>query len=267
MAPAWLHYLGSTAHSCLESQQPTGFKERVLRIADMNWMQVENYLQNDDRCVLPVGSVEQHAQLSLCVDAILSERVAVAAAEPVLVPVYPAMPFGLAPYFAAYPGSMSLRLETLTNVFRDLISSAYHSGFRRVLIVNGHGGNSPLANLAKELMADRPDLAIKYHPWWSGPRFSEACQEVCETGSHASWIENFPWTRLAHAPAPDGEKVELDYAQLDASAPRQVRAMAGDGNFGGPYQMPDDVMVRLWNVGVEETRAILEGPWPGHADQ
>jgi creatinine amidohydrolase len=36
-----------------------------MRIAEMNWMQVEKYLENDDRCILPVGSVEQHAQLSL----------------------------------------------------------------------------------------------------------------------------------------------------------------------------------------------------------
>ena len=47
----------------------------------MNWQQVENYLLNDNRCVLPIGSVEQHAQLSLCVDAILSERVAIEAAQ------------------------------------------------------------------------------------------------------------------------------------------------------------------------------------------
>ena len=39
-------------------------------------MQVEAYLHHDDRCVLPFGSTEQHAQLSLCVDAILAEKVA-----------------------------------------------------------------------------------------------------------------------------------------------------------------------------------------------
>ncbi len=120
-----------------------------MRIGDMNWSQVENYLQNDDRCILPVGSVEQHAQLSLCVDAILSERVSVEAAEPLNIPVYPCMPFGLAPYFSAFPGSMSLRVETLMAVFRDLITSVHRSGFRRVLIVNGHGGNAPVAKLAK----------------------------------------------------------------------------------------------------------------------
>ena len=43
-----------------------------MKIKDMNWMQVEDYLKRDDRAVLPVGSTEQHAQLSLMVDCILS---------------------------------------------------------------------------------------------------------------------------------------------------------------------------------------------------
>ena len=235
-----------------------------MRIADMNWMQVGEYLQTDDRCVLPVGSTEQHAQLSLCVDAILSERVAVEAAEPLGVPVYPAMPFGLAPYFQAFPGSISLRVETLLAVFRDLVDSVYRSGFRRVLIVNGHGGNSPVAALAKELMLERPEMSIRYHPWWAGPKFAAALESIDPVGSHASWIENFPWTRLENAPAPEGAKALIDYAELDASSPEAVRELIGDGNFGGAWQQPDDVMQAAWRVGVEETREILEGPWPGH---
>lgn len=236
-----------------------------MRIADMNWMQVEKYLENDDRCILPVGSVEQHAQLSLCVDAILSERVSAEAAEPLGVPVYPAMPFGLAPYFSAFPGSMSLRVETLLAVFRDLIASVHRSGFRRVLIVNGHGGNSPVAALAKELMLDWPDMSIKYHPWWAGPKFNEALNRIDPVGSHASWIENFPWTRLANAPAPAGKKDLIDYDELDIRNPLDAKALLGDGNFGGAWQQPDDVMLEAWQVGVEETRAKLEGPWPHHA--
>jgi len=233
-----------------------------MRIADMNWSQVEKYLQNDDRCILPVGSVEQHAQLSLCVDAILSERVSVEAAEPLNIPVYPCMPFGLAPYFSAFPGSMSLRVETLMAVFRDLITSVHRSGFRRVLIVNGHGGNEPVAKLAKELMADMPEMSIKYHPWWAGAKVTEASRKIDPVGSHASWIENFPWTRLVNAPAPDGEKTLVDFEQLDMSNPEDIRAMIGDGNFGGAYQMPDAVMREIWKIGVEETREKLEGPWP-----
>ena len=60
-----------------------------MRVHDMNWMQVEEYLRSDDRVVLPLGSTEQHGYLSLGVDVILSERVSVEAAEPLGVPVLP----------------------------------------------------------------------------------------------------------------------------------------------------------------------------------
>jgi creatinine amidohydrolase len=85
---------------------------RPMRIADMNWMQVEDQVRRDHRCVLPIGSVEQHAYLSLCVDMILAERVSAEAAEPLGVPVYPAVPYGLTPYFSDFPGTLTLRLST-----------------------------------------------------------------------------------------------------------------------------------------------------------
>ena len=107
---------------------------------DANWMQIEEYLTRDDRIVLPTGSTEQHGYLSLGTDAILAERVAVEAAEPLGIPVLPALPFGMAPYFAAFPGSMSLRITTYVEVLRDLLDGLAAQGFRRIAIVNGHGG-------------------------------------------------------------------------------------------------------------------------------
>ena len=53
-----------------------------MTIRAMNWSQVEAYLKTDDRAVVPLGSTEQHAGLSLSVDSILSERVATEAAAP-----------------------------------------------------------------------------------------------------------------------------------------------------------------------------------------
>ena len=92
-----------------------------MKIADMTWADVEIAARRDPRAVLPLGSTEQHAQLSLCVDAILAERVAVEAAEPLGVPVYPVMPYGLAPYFTAYPGTVSLRVETRVQVMKQAL--------------------------------------------------------------------------------------------------------------------------------------------------
>ncbi|HEX8663057.1 MAG TPA: creatininase family protein [Beijerinckiaceae bacterium] len=236
-----------------------------MRIADMNWSQVEAWLERDDRCVLPIGSTEQHAQLSLCVDAILAERVAVEAAEPLGVPVCPAMPFGLAPYFLAFPGTVSLRVETLLAVVRDVVASVARAGFRRVLIVNGHGGNMPVGALAHELMAGHPGLSVKFHSWWNAPKTWAKVQEIDSSGTHANWMENFPWTRLANAPAPEGVKPAPDLALMRASGPDGVRSILGDGSFGGPYQKPDEVMLELWRTGVAETREALEGPWPSRS--
>lgn len=233
-----------------------------MHINAMNWMQVEEYLRKDDRCIIPIGSTEQHGYLSLAVDLILAERVSLEAAEPLGVPVFPVMPYGCAPYFASYPGTISLKVETLLAVVRDVLESVRRSGFRRVLIVNGHGGNQPVAALAGDIMVDHPDLSIKFHNWWNAPRTWAKVQEIDTSGSHANWMENFPWTRLAEAALPAGEKPGFDRDLMRASPPAGVRAILGDGAFGGVYQKPDETMLALWRVGVEETRALLEGPWP-----
>lgn len=232
-----------------------------MKVADMNWPDIEAAAARDSRCILPIGSTEQHAQLSLCVDMILAEKVAVDAAEPLNIPVFPVMPYGLAPYFNTYPGTICLRVETLMAVMRDVLASLRRAGFRKILIVNGHGGNNPVGALAQELMADYGDTSIKFHNWWNAPATWAKIQSIDMTGSHANWMENFPWTRLAHAPAPEGEKAQVDMALMKASAPAQVRSLLGDGSFGGKWQRQDEDMLAIWKVGVAETRAALEGPW------
>lgn len=232
-----------------------------MKVADMNWRDVEAAVARDPRCILPIGSTEQHAQLSLCVDMILAEKVASEAAAPLNIPVFPVMPYGLAPYFNAYPGTICLRVETLMAVVRDVVASLHRAGFRQILIVNGHGGNNPVGALAQELMAEHQDTSIKFHNWWNAPETWARAKSIDASGSHANWMENFPWTRLAHAPAPEGEKPGIDMDLMKASPPVQVRDELGDGSFGGPWQRADAEMQAIWDTGVAETRAALEGPW------
>src|SRR5436305_843073 len=133
-----------------------------LRIAEMNWMQVERQLARDDRAVVPIGSTEQHAHLSLATDNILAERVACEAAEPLGVPVFPALAYGVTPSFRAYPGTLTLRVETYLRVVRDLLDSLAANGFRRIVLVNGHGGNIPAQGLVGEWLADHPGLRVRF---------------------------------------------------------------------------------------------------------
>jgi creatinine amidohydrolase len=227
----------------------------------MNWMQVEEYLRSDDRIVLPLGSTEQHGHLSLGVDVILSERVSVEAAEPLGVPVLPSLPYGLTPYFAAYPGSPSLRVGTYVAVVRDLLDSLYGQGFRRFLVINGHGGNSPAGALAHEFMADRPESQVVFHNWWNGPKTWAVVQSIDSDASHASWLENFPWTRLAGVESPPGRKSMASTEALRAASPAGVRELLGEGSYGGPYERPDADWQAVWQAGVEEVRDLLVNAW------
>lgn len=232
-----------------------------MKISEMNWSQVERYLATDDRAVLPLGSTEQHAGLSLSVDSILSERVALQAAEPLGVPVFPVLAYGITPYFLGYPGSVSIRVETYVRIVRDILDSLKRAGFRRILIVNGHGGNQPAQSLAIEWTADNPGVATKFHNWWNAPKTFEKVQQTDPVASHASWMENFPWTRLDGVVAPSQMKPMIDLNLMRTMNPEAVRTYLGDGNFGGYYERADEDMLAIWAVAVEETRELLERGW------
>ena len=194
--------------------------------ADMNWMQVEEYLRHDDRAVLPLGSTEQHSHLRLTVDCILPERVAADAAEPLGVPVFPVVPYGVTPYFREFPGSISLRVETHLRVVGDILDSMAHSGFRRILIVNGHGGNSAVQQFALEWAADHPGCRVLFHNWWNAPRTWAKVQAIDPVASHGSWMENFPWTRLPGVSMPGAQRPMVDLARVRALDPVALRAVS-----------------------------------------
>lgn len=224
-------------------------------------MQVEAYLASDDRAVVPLGSVEQHAYLSLAVDRILAEKVAVDAADPVGVPVFPAVTYGLTPYFSAFPGTISLTPKTYRRLIKDILDSLHRTGFRRVLFVNGHGGNSPAWDMAQDWAASHPDVQVRFHNWWKAPETLAFAKSLETTASHASWMENFPWTRLANVAVPDEAKPAINTSEMLDLPPEDVRKLLGDGSFGGSYQRSDSEMLELWAVAVEETRARLTEGW------
>jgi creatinine amidohydrolase len=236
-----------------------------MRIAEMNWQQVEAYLAHDDRAVLPLGSTEQHAFLSLGTDSILAERVAAEAAAPLGVPAFPAVSYGITPYFRAFPGTVSLRVDTYLRVVGDVLDSLAGSGFRRIVIVNGHGGNAPAEGYIGEWQAAHPRVCVRWHNWWNAPRTWARVQAIDSVASHASWMENFPWNRVAGVAMPDTQKPMTDIARLRLLSPGEVRTQLGDGNYGGRYMRPDDEMLAIWQVAVEETRELIAGPWPGSA--
>ena len=237
-----------------------------MRLWDRNWMQIEEFLRHDDRVLVPLGSTEQHGYLSLGVDAILCERAAVEAAEPEGVPVLPALPFGLTPTFTAYPGTINLRESTYLALVRDVLDSLRDQGFRRILLVNGHGGNAPAEATARDWAGAHPDCEVQFHGWLIDPAIWGLAASIDEV-SHASWVENFPAVRLPGVEIPSGRKPLVDPAALQASDPAGVRELLGDGPGGGPYQRDDADGARVWKAAVALLRRRLASGWRAAAPQ
>jgi len=232
-----------------------------MRIADLNWMQVAAAVARDDRALLPIGSTEQHAYLSLATDSLLAERMATDAARPLGLPVFPVLAYGITPSFMAYPGTVTLSDDTFTRVVVEVLDGIAGAGFRRILIVNGHGGNAPLHPLAERWTAAHAGCRVKVRDWWKAPRTWAKVRALDPDASHASWMESFPWTRVAGTATPDERKPMVDPADWRTLAPAGVREVLGDGSFGGLYRRPDAELDELWAVAIEETRSLLEGDW------
>jgi creatinine amidohydrolase len=220
-----------------------------MRLWDANWFQIEEYLARDDRVLVPLGSTEQHGYLSLGVDALICERGAIEAAGPAGVPVLPVMPFGLTPGFTAFPGTIHIRAATYLALVRDLLDSLAAQGFRRILLVNGHGGNEPAATEAQEWVDDRPDLQVIFHGFLLEPELYPLAAQIDHPG-HASWAENFPFVRVAGVEIPSGSKPPVDLRALKTAHPTRIRAALGDGVGGGAYQRPEEDTERVWQAAV-----------------
>jgi creatinine amidohydrolase len=172
------------------------------------------------------------------------------------------VPYGLTLYFSDFPGTVTLRLSTYVALIDDILESLYRTGFRRIVVVNGHGGNAPVSGFIQEWMGRRRDARVKFHEWWKAPKTWAKAMAIDPAASHASWMENFPWTRLEDVTLPTAAKPPIDRARMVISNPAEVRTLLGDGNFHGLYQRPDEDMMALWAVAVAETREVIDRNWP-----
>ncbi|MBI5667739.1 MAG: creatininase family protein [Chloroflexi bacterium] len=222
-----------------------------MRFEDYNWMDIEHYLEHDDRVILVTGATEQHAYLSLLTDILIPSRLALAAAEREHVLIAPPLNFGVSEMFVEFPGTISLSQATFDAVLSEIVEGLLHHGFRRFFILNGHGGNRMpphLDDLQREGAA-----RVVWYDWWREQAVHHFETLYNLQINHANWGENFPFNRVAESPTTDKAPVDMNALQSGHSA----RDVLGDGNFGGPYQVSDTLMNELFMRVVDEVCALL----------
>lgn len=225
-----------------------------MRFEDLNWFDVENYLKNDDRIMVVLGSCEQHGYLSLQTDLLIPGAMGDAASQASGVLVGPAVPMGASPYFLGYPGTVSLRIATLMDVVEDVVRSLYGHGFRRILVLNGHGGNDPVRGRLYELANQLTDLRLGWYAWWHSHSVEAIAQKYELKRFHGSWLEAFKFTQVAELPA--GEKAPPYVPGLLGAA--EARRVYGDGVFGGHYQVREAIMQEIFDACVEDVLQLLK---------
>lgn len=190
----------------------------AILLEELGWPDVEEYLRRDDRLILVVGSTEQHGRhMTFASDVWQPWEIARRLSDRTGVLVAPPVNYGMSLHHLGFPGSLSLRPQTLSSVIIDLLESAYEHGFRHILILNGHGGNVASIQVAlAEALHELPGLEVRLENWWQVQEADEVFAEAFpdQPSGHADQTE----TSVVLAIRP--EVVRLDRADYSPDAPQ-----------------------------------------------
>ena len=223
---------------------------------DLNWMDIERYLEQNNRVIVTIGACEQHGYLSLLSDTLIPMKVAQKVCEDEKIIMTPPIPFGVSTAWKAYPGTISLKPTTFILLVQEIIEELWRQGFRRILLNNGHGGNMDfLTDIMIEFNNTHSNARVNYFSGFNYPTVYKIVKEVGLTPTHGSWFENFSFTRVCRVPQENDKKTDRWPA---APTSRDYRKTLGDGVSDGPYQVSDQVMTRIFDAMVEGMKLELK---------
>jgi creatinine amidohydrolase len=137
---------------------------------ELTWPEVREAVAQDPVVVLPVGTTEQHGyHLPLMVDYLCADEVARAAVEqvaPRALLMHP-VPYSFNEHHLDYPGTISVDPQTIIDYVVCIGRSLAHHGFRRILLLNGHGSNVPFLDVAARTITNRTTAICALASWWS----------------------------------------------------------------------------------------------------
>jgi len=189
---------------------------------ELKWPEIREVVKEDRVVMLPTGSIEQHGlHLPMNTDSALCYEVCRRTAEriPDEVLLMPPVIYGYAPHHMDFPGNMSIEGVTFLRYVRDIVVSLVHHGFKRVLIVNGHGSNHIYVDAAarQAIIDTEGKVLCAALSYWNVARLAQTAKRIRDSGpggmSHAGEFETSMY--LAMKP----ELVDMDKATDWLGAP------------------------------------------------
>ncbi len=234
------------------------FVRQEYRYEHLTWPEINEAVAQEKVIVLPVGAIEQHGHhLPLDVDAKLATSVCLAAGErsPASMLVMPPVNYGYCHHVMDFPGTINVSPTTFTNMLIDIATSVAYHGFRRIVIVNGHGSNHPLVEQAGRQVTLRTSALCLTISWWQliAEYWNEEVRESGPGGcAHACELETSMYLHVDgdgvrkdrvrgalpdYLDLPGGEewqKVDLTLGSGPATIVEWTSATSETGSFGAP---------------------------------
>ncbi|WP_457644499.1 creatininase family protein [Persephonella sp.] len=161
-----------------------------MLLENLSYVEVEAYLVEKDIILVPIGSVEQHSPYGLIgTDFITAEAIAREVGRRMDILVAPTITYGMSQHHSAFKGTVTLSPITLINLTKDIVNSLLNQGFRRIIFINGHGGNINAVKTAFEQLKyeNKPGI-YEIISWFLLPEIQEMERDIFEdkNGFHAT---------------------------------------------------------------------------------
>ncbi|MGH2819912.1 MAG: creatininase family protein [Actinomycetota bacterium] len=200
--------------------------DKLLHYGRLSWPEVAEAVRQERVPIVPVGTLEDHGpHLPIDTDVTLVEAICRAAAEELEhdTVLLPAIVHGYSPHHMDFPGTITIGWDTFCRYCTDVAVSLVRHGFRRVLIVNGHGSNQNLVEMAARLaMIEEPESLVAAAFYLSGKQSAETIEATRTSGpggmAHACELETSLYLHL------DPDAVDMSKATDERGYPATEHA-------------------------------------------
>lgn len=206
-----------------------------MNLADLNWMDVEAYLQTKQSIVIVLGAMEEHSDLCLATDTLIPQRIAELSCNETETLLIPSIPFGVSYWSKEYPGTISLKTETYIRVVTDIVESLAYSGFKKFIFLNGHGQNKVACPVIGEVLDKFPECVAFFYQWYEFPSLKNYANSHNLIMQHANWTETLFNSQK--------QRIHSEFNKIFPNmlqSSKNIKRLLGKGHGCGPLNIPTE---------------------------